>query len=142
MAKYPWRYIVTSIGSLITKTYGSDNVDKTSGNKLILVDLGIIVYNDKKEKQSQLALKEIKNKKQQKTMTVTPAKKARRIISENDVFTAPKVLIIDLMSPIEFCTKSDVARTDTTTPLVSVTTVQTSKIWTFEATKKCQSYPL
>ena len=98
------------------RTYGSKN----GSTKTLLVDLAIAVYDEEIERQSQQAKKERENKKRKKassSVTVTPAKKTK---VKKNVFTAPKILVIDVMPPVEFCTKQNEPRVDSATPLGSV----------------------
>ena len=95
------------------KEYGSSNKSK----KTLLINLGIAVFDEEADRQSQLAAKEKEGEKRKKaSATVTPAKKAKK----KNTPALPKILVIDIMSPVQYCTQHNVTRTDSASPLGSM----------------------
>ena len=98
--------------------YGTKLKNKEKMTKVIILDLGISVY----EREKRVVLLATTNKRSAAanqsnldSSNQQPSKKKK----SNNIFTAPKSLIVQVLNPVEFDTESKVCKTSSVDPLGS-----------------------
>ena len=92
------------------RSFGTKYLYKATKQKGLLVDLGLVIYDGKKEATYQETLKP-KGEKRRRSVGVTPSK---------NIFTSPDILSIDIMASIELQPDLKQEKTLSATPLETI----------------------
>ena len=84
---------------------------------MILIDLGLVIYDGEKEEIFQETLKS-KCEKRKRSVEVTPS--SNKKTKSKNIFTPPEIILVDIMAPVELQPDSKQAKTQSATPLGTI----------------------
>ena len=100
--------------------FGCKVVDEKKKTKFTLIDLGIAVYDDVKEKEALLSKANKEKRKREKASSMSPTPSPKKKKKKKYVFKAPETLVVNILEPVEYNAKKEETRTGSVHPLGKV----------------------